>query len=288
MSSAPRTYREALARPTFIVSPPRSGSTLLFQTLAQAPGLATIGNESHGLIEGIPAFHPASHQWQSNRLTADDLDERAVEEMSRRFLAMMRSRDGQPAAPGMHLLEKTPKNSLRVPLLARAYPDARFVFLYREARPTLASMIEAWRSGRFRTYPRLPDWRGPEGLPWSLLLVPGWRELIGQPLERIVAQQWASTIDILLADLEALPRDQVHVVSYETFLSNPQDTMRSLCAALGEEWDRTLPAQLPLSRFTVSPPSPDKWKRHEAAIQSVWPLVEAAERRAQAFVASRS
>src|SRR5690606_36855978 len=36
-------------RPVFIVSPPRSGSTLLFETLAAAPGVFTIGDESHGL-----------------------------------------------------------------------------------------------------------------------------------------------------------------------------------------------------------------------------------------------
>ncbi|WP_394729645.1 sulfotransferase family protein [Altererythrobacter sp. GH1-8] len=287
MSSAPSSRCGALTRPTFIVSSPRSGSTLLFQTLAQAPGLATIGNESHGLIEGIPAFHPASHEWHSNRLTADDLDPRAVEEMSRRFLAMMRGRDGQPAAPTMHLLEKTPKNSLRVPLLASAYPDARFVFLYREARPTLASMIEAWRSGRFRTYPRLPGWRGPDGLPWSLLLVPGWRELVGQPLAEIVAHQWTATIDILLADLEALPQSQVHVVSYQRFLADPQASMEDICSWLGEEWDRQLPAPLPLSRFTVSPPSPDKWKRYEAEIESVWPLVQRAECRSREFIEKR-
>ena len=34
-------------RPIFIVSSPRSGTSLLFETLAQSPGLLTIGGESH-------------------------------------------------------------------------------------------------------------------------------------------------------------------------------------------------------------------------------------------------
>ena len=43
-------------RPVFIISPPRSGSTLLFETLAHAPGVFTIGRESPALIEGLPGL----------------------------------------------------------------------------------------------------------------------------------------------------------------------------------------------------------------------------------------
>src|SRR5579859_7897477 len=46
-------------RPIFIVSSPRSGSSLLFETLTKARGLVTVGGESHGLMESIPAISPA-------------------------------------------------------------------------------------------------------------------------------------------------------------------------------------------------------------------------------------
>jgi hypothetical protein len=52
-------FRDRFDRPVFIVSTPRSGSTLLFETLAQAPSLFTVGDESHGLIERIRALSPA-------------------------------------------------------------------------------------------------------------------------------------------------------------------------------------------------------------------------------------
>ena len=80
------------------------------------------------------------------------------------------------------MLEKTPKNALRVPFLDACFPDAIFIYLYRDPRETLGSMMEAWLSGAFQTYPELPGWEGP---PWSLLLVPGWRELIGTPLPEL-------------------------------------------------------------------------------------------------------
>ena len=45
-----------MRRPTFLMSVPRAGSTLLFQTLAQSPDAWTVGGESHPLFEGIPAL----------------------------------------------------------------------------------------------------------------------------------------------------------------------------------------------------------------------------------------
>lgn len=41
-------------RPIFIVSTPRAGSTLLFETLSQFPELWTVGRESHDIMEEIP------------------------------------------------------------------------------------------------------------------------------------------------------------------------------------------------------------------------------------------
>lgn len=276
----------ALTRPVFLVSTPRSGSTLLFGTVVQSPDACSIGGESHGVFEGIRALHPAANGWHSNRLDAAQATPAVVAELARRFADKLAGRDGAPPAPHQRMVEKTPKNALRVPFLAAAFPGASFVYLHRAARPTLSSMIEAWQSGRFRTYPRLPGWTVP--LPWSLLLVPGWRALHGRPLPEIVARQWAATTDALVADLAALPRRQVATLSYEAFLAAPQAEIARLCAALGLAWDRDLGLELPLSPTTVSPPDAAKWRRHAPAIEAVAPLFAAAEQRAAAFLAARS
>ena len=274
----------ALERPVFLVSTPRSGSTLLFRTLVQSPDACSIGGESHGVFEGIRALHPASKGWHSNRLDAADATPGTVAELSQRFAEKLADRDGAPPAPHQRMVEKTPKNALRVPFLAAAFPQATFVYLHRAARPTLSSMIEAWQAGRFRTYPRLPGWTAP--LPWSLLLVPGWRDLHGRPLAEIVARQWAATTGVLLADLAALPPERVRAISYEAFLAAPQAGIVALCAGLGLAWDRDLGAGLPLSPTTVSRPEPEKWRRHEADLEAVAPLFADAEARAHAFAAA--
>lgn len=278
-------FRTRLERPVFIVSTPRSGSTLLFETLKQAPGAYTIGRESHWLIEDVRGLSPADRGWSSNRLEADDAvaDPGRVEELSRAFYEALRDRDGRPPQGRVRMIEKTPKNSLRVPFFAAAYPDALFVYLYREVRATLSSMVEAWISGAFQTYPDLPGWTGR---PWSLLLVPGWERLKGLPLPAVVAQQWTITTNLLLDDLGALPRDRLRTLRYDEFLAAPQATMEALAPSLGLAWDRRLGARLPLSATTVSEPKPDKWRAIGHVIESMLPAVAQADARAQAFVQS--
>ncbi len=268
-------------RPVFIMSPPRSGSTLLFETLAQARGVYTIGGESHALIEGVPELNVVAQNYDSNRLDAGIATPALAETLRRRFLAELRDRsgarlNGQP----VRLLEKTPKNSLRVPFLAKVFPQAQFVFLYRDVRETLSSMIEAWRSGRFVTYKSLPGWTGE--LPWSLLLTPGWRELGGLPLPQIVAAQWEIATRMLLDDLTAIPPERITVARYDSLLTNPSAEIAHLCRALDFAWDRPID-KLPLSRYTLTPPDPDKWKRHESEINAMLPKLQATMERAQQF-----
>lgn len=279
-----RANRDAeFDRPVFIVSPPRSGSTFLFETLAQAKDVYTIGDESHVLIESIGVLHPRTRGFASNRLDTDAAGSDVVKELRARFRDELRDRDGvQPAQWPLRLLEKTPKNSLRIPFLTKVFPEAQFIYLHRDVRQVLASMIEAWNSGRFRTYPNLPGW---DGQPWSLLLTPGWRESNGKPLHEIVAAQWQAVTEMLLDDLGALSGQRVHVARYDALLADPQAEIARLCAAVDFVWDRPLEAHLPFARYTVSKPDPDKWKRHEGEIDAILPKLRATLERAENFSA---
>ena len=275
-------FRDRFDRPIFIVSTPRSGSTLLFETLEHAPRLFTIGQESHWIIEDTADFDPAKRGWESNRLTAEDAKADAVQALAEAFYRDLRDREGRPPEGRVRMLEKTPKNALRVPFFAAAFPDSTFVYLYRDPRQSLASMMEAWASGAFRTYPQLPGWTG---YPWSLLLIPGWRDLIGQPLPVVAAHQWATTTNILLDDLTALPPERLRVVEHDAFLRTPNSIAAALARSLSLDWDRELGSELPLSKTTVSHPRPEKWRRLEREIEEVLPIVADADNRARDFVA---
>lgn len=266
---SPSASREPLfERPVFVVCPPRSGSTLLFELLATSPRAWTIGGESHALVEGHAALHPANGGFASNRLDATAATSEIVDRLRAAFGAAVVDRDGRrpdATARALRLVEKTPKNSLRVPFLDAVFPDAHFVHLVREPREQIASMIDAWASGRFVTYPRLPGW---DGEPWSLVLTPGWRELRGRSLAEIAVRQWATATTILLDDLERSDPDRVTLVRYRDLVEDPQGTMTAVCEATGLPWDREVrPGDLPAARHTLTPPDPDKWRRH-------WPDIE--------------
>jgi hypothetical protein len=272
---------EGIVRPVFIVCPPRSGSTLLFETLSASPDLCSLGGENHRLLEvevAGGALGAIARGYDSNRLDAADATPDIISEMRTRYREQAVDRNGVRPAGTIRLLEKTPKNALRVPFLSAVFPDALFVYLHRDPRAVLASMLAAWESGRFRTYPDLPGW---SGLPWSMVLVPGWRELVGKPLPEVVAAQWSITTRILLDDLEALPEGRVHALRHEDFLADPDAQIRRLCAALDLGWDRTLGSSLPVARYTVTPPRLEKWRDREQEILLMAPRIAAEQERAE-------
>jgi uncharacterized protein (TIGR03032 family) len=233
-----------IERPVFTVAPPRSGGQALFGALSRAPGaFAARGEDGTGPLEGIFELEPANRDWDSNRLTATDVEPRVVEELRSRLKASLTDADGnRPGvdASGLRWVDATPRNALRVPFLARIAPDATFVYIYRDPAETLPSMLEAWESGSAVTYPGLPGWTGP---PWSLLLVPGWRDLAGRELPEIVTEQWLRTSEAVLDDLDALAPERWCVVDWKALLNDPKHELERVCAFAGLEAsdDVTLP-----------------------------------------------
>lgn len=258
--------------PIFIVAAPRSGSTMLFEALQKNKDLWTIGDESQREVESIPALHPENRDYDSNRLSAKDYTPQTGALLMDAFMSRLQNAAGThyhqtPAEfrpSSIRFLEKTPKNALRIPFFRQMFPDAKFIFLHRAAEQNIASMIDAWESQKFVTYARLPGWVGPQ---WSLLLPSGWRSMQRRPAAEIAAWQWAQTNEQIMQDLCALPRaDWIHL-SYDALLQNPAETLRKVCQfaeiPFGPKMQMTADQGFPHSRYTLTAPNKEKWKRHE-------------------------
>jgi len=265
-------------RPVFIIAAPRSGSTLLFETLAQAESLWTIGGESHEVIEGIPSLSIGPWGVSTNRLDASNAGPLTSSHIEERFKDKLVNRDNRPYKTEMgkpvRMLEKTPKNSLRVPFLRAVFPDAIFIYLYRDPRENISSIMESWRTGSRITYNHLPDWEGP----WSMLLPPGYQELRGKPLVEIAAFQWLSANKYSLGDLSALPAGCWTAVSYEQLVTDHAVCIRKICDFIGIPAGPCLEAyisdaDLPLSRSTLTPPAENKWHKEAEEISKIMPMV---------------
>lgn len=282
--------RPQISKPVFIVAAPRSGSTLLFETLVASSQLCTVGGEAHWLVEGIPELRPGAPGVDSNRLTARHATPAIAGDIREQILARLQDHAGQKLAePGSRrFLEKTPKNALRIPFFNQVFPDAQFIFLWRDPRENISSMMEAWRSGNWRTYPQLEGFEGP----WSLLLPPDWRSMSGKPLHEITAWQWRQTNEIVLDDLQSLPRERWTVLEYADLVRDPAVAIARLCEFLNLPIDATLgqrlAAPLPAARYTLTKPAADKWRSNEAEISRVLPSVQATWERLKALRASGS
>jgi hypothetical protein len=241
--------------------------------------LFTIGGESHSIFESLPNLRPgAPGGSESNRLTAREASPETIQAIRGGFAAALKDREGNALQIGdvdrIRMLDKLPKNSLRIPFLKRVFPDALFVFLFREPRQSISSMMEAWESGQWVTYPNILAGQKR----WSLLLPPGWPAMLNAPLESICAQQWTAANNCILSDLEDVDADRQLRIGYDAFTKNPFSVVEQICAFSNLKFDRYLrdrvSANLPLSRYTHTPPNDEKWKRHEQEISSVESIFE--------------
>lgn len=260
------------SKPLFIVAAPRSGSTLLFETLTQARDLYNMGGEAHSLVEGLESLRPGAPGVGSNRLNEMNVDGGVRAHVFGELRARLRDRTGAaPSGDAVRFLEKTPKNALRIPFFDALFPDARYVFLWRDPRENISSIMEAWRSGGWQMYPQLPGWDGP----WSMLVPPGYEALRGKPLEELGAFQWARANEIALDDLSRLAPDRWLALSYADFLRDPASAVRRICGFAELEYDDQLESYLtrplPLSKHTLTAPAPEKWRANEDAIARVLP-----------------
>jgi hypothetical protein len=279
---SPTALLHLFQRPLVVLSAPRSGSTLLFETLRRSDSLWSIGTESHFIFHAFPQLDAGERGFESGALAEADATPALCHQMRACFLVMAQDGRGRhyldlpesERPQRIRLLEKTPRNALNIPFMRKMFPDLLAVFLHRDPRETIASIMEAWQTGlargAFVTFPNLPGW---DLRHWCMLLPPGWRALNGKSLAEIAAFQWCAANETILRDLRELDRAHWRAVRYRDLLDDGAETVRGIAEFAGLPFDGPLreraSAPLPLSRTTVSPPDRDKWRRHAEAIEAL-------------------
>ena len=214
----------------FVGGPPRSGTTLVQNVL-----------DSHPKILGTPEFlHlPGILQLRSSLLASvdrgfleffcdrPDVDQATYEFIERMLGPVLESSDAA------YVSEKTPSNVLVFPNIQDLLPDARFVFVIRDPRAIVASMMRIGRRARakgVRTLRYVHD---------------------VQQAVRVVRQHLAA--GFAFADREP---DRCITVRYEELTTRPAEVTRELCEFLNLEWSEAMlyperfvhPGELALTR----------------------------------------
>ncbi|UCD38063.1 MAG: sulfotransferase [Fidelibacterota bacterium] len=186
-------------RYAFLIGVARSGTSILGELIA-----------SHPEVKYIFEVHPI---WELGG-EGENGSHRLTELHAKPYVAnWIRKWFSTQAEPGRLLLEKNPRNSLRVPYLNAIFPAGKIIHIVRDGRDAACSMVP-----------------GCGGEQWSHLKPPSWQQFFHQYQGVIrCAHAWREAISIALDDLAKVDHLQVR---YEDLVQTPADVAREVLAYL--------------------------------------------------------
>ena len=283
---------DSFDRPIFIIAPPRSGSTLLFESLTKCDGLHYLDREADHIWWRIFPYdkmpYPCDYIGEE-QVSVGNI--RAIRNLT--YLEAMRNRcvkHGKWARfhklrylfgfKRIRYLDKTITNGFHLDFLSHVFPDAQYIMLLRDPRANISSMIEGWGRREFSTpqlTPIIRQLRTATVESWTYSAPPGWKDVVSLPLPHICAWIWRQHIEYALKFLQNTGQVR-YVVRYEDLVENSLQTVSELATKLGLVVTNSAVNYLKnpsLSRTTVSAPAPHKWvTNNREAIESVCPMIE--------------
>jgi hypothetical protein len=268
--------KPAMPDPVFVLGCSRSGTTVTYETLAASPAFLSLGVEIPEFWNGL--YGPLNNGWLSEAAGS----EQAKPEHRRAALRYFYERLGVG-----QVLDKTCINTLRVPYLHALFPKARYVFIQRDGRDNISSMIDGWRLGRtdgafhltqfFGPFPEPVTINGGEFNEWHFFLPPGWRNYNRASLEEVCAFQWISANRLALEGRRLIPSENWIQLRYEDLFERPVAMFREAFEQLGVPFDAALRqrcAYLAPTSIVKGKPKKQKWKEHNPeAIERILPLI---------------
>jgi len=190
--------------PLFIIGAARSGTTLLFEILKSQ--------------QFVTALFEPHHIWSS--ILGRSEDDSYPGQIS--FYNRLKFRCSyfdllQSEHPV--LVVKDPRDSLRVCHIDKIFPSARYIFIFRDGRDVIASVMKT---------SKMPVYKDDEG--WFHVRIPGYKSLLTEPTHIVAAKQWSYCVRKSLKDLELINNSSILMVKYEDLITNPEHTSRNILA----------------------------------------------------------
>ena len=200
----------------FIISQPRSGSTLLQRILYGHPDIQTSAetwlmlHPVYGLRKtGISAEYDSSFAYEGveeflqNYTHGPDVYLDAIREWARIIY-----QDAMEKHNKVYFLDKTPRYFFIISELYKLFPEAKFIFLLRNPMAVLASELSTYVK---TNWPVLGVFKA------DLISAPGW----------------------ILDGIDLLG-DNGHVIHYERFVADPKSSTQTLCEYLNLDFHETM------------------------------------------------
>ena len=266
----------AMPDPVFVVGCSRSGTTITYETLAAAPQFLKFGWEIPQFWDGL--YGPLNNGWHSEAAGKENARPEHRDAAFRYFYQRL----GQG-----WVLDKTCINVMRIPYLHALFPRAKFVFIQRDGRDNISSMMDGWRYGRTDGDFHLSKFFGPfpdsvsincgEFTDWAFFLAPGWQKYNHSTLEEVCAFQWLSANRLALEAKQSIPSEQWIHLRYEDIFERPVEMFQETFERLGIPFDKALQercANLRPTSIVKGAPKKQKWKEQNPdAIRRILPQI---------------
>ncbi len=299
--------KSTIIKPIIIIGCPRSGTSLLFTLLSASKHLWSLYRESNLIWSDYYKFK--GKRFNNEILTDADLDEASKSFILREFhkYALNNQYIGYftrdhlikhnvfnkfvGVVTGCNLLykslllkeyrivEKTPKNCFRISFINKLFEDCKFIFIKRDGRSNINSLIEGWRVPnkyiRRQELDKPLNIKGYEGTYWKYVLPPNWENYVNKSLEEVCAFQWISSNKAALDGLSKIDNSRKYTLTYEDLAENTYDVMKNLCEYVEIPFSNELEGlsrKPPLVNF-VTKPEKEKWKKNINLIQNVYPII---------------
>ena len=234
--------------PAFILSFPRSGTTLL-ETLL-------MGHDGLRVADEKPMLDTVARRVEGQHIA--QLDGSQLDELRRLYFDV--AAQSVPSLGDRLLIDKQPFATIEAPLIHRLFSDARLIFVERHPCDVVLSCFTA----RFEPNPGLLNFTTLEG---------------AARLYDAIMSFWTRCRDLLPLT--------VHELRYERLVANAEGEMRALLAFLGLEWDERVLDHVATAeaRRSISTPSYaqvveplydrsiGRWKRYAEQMKPVLPIL---------------
>src|SRR5918994_2753928 len=145
-------YRINPKNMVWILGSPRTGSTWLSEILGEPRGYALWKEPFFGVVLNLR--NNLAHEGYINSkqfLLGEPYRDVWVGSMRRLFLDVGQAKFPN-ISPNHHLIIKEPNGSMSAPLILEAFPESKLVFLVRDSRDVVASLLDAAKEGSWYGY----------------------------------------------------------------------------------------------------------------------------------------
>ena len=223
----------------WILGSPRTGSTWLGQVLGEPQGHALWREPFFGVVLGL-RNNLANREYVDSPqfMLGEPNREVWLPAMRRMFLDVADAKFPNISA-GHHLVVKEPNGSMSAPLIMQAFPESKLVFLVRDSRDVVASLLDAAKKGSWYGYDRYEAsvvTAVKNGEPADSEPATGRRS--DEEFVESLARNYVTNINAVKKAYDAHPAARKVLVRYEDLRADPFASVTRICDSLGIPTDR--------------------------------------------------